>query len=318
MADFSNGGPKAPAGAQPEKKTGGMPTDPQEVARKFAMSWAIINSDPGLMKWFNDFAKRYTASGGQIDYARFKLELEQQPYWQQHSATWIQDAQLELENPKDYAQALSSSVETLRAAATQLGAKVTDQQLQDMAKNARRFGWNEQQQRRALADYVSAAPTDQGGVDFEGLAGQTQDTLMKWASQNGVRLTNDLVSKYTKSVVMGDTTLEDIQSDIRRTYMAGAFPAWADKINSGFDIADLAAPYIQDTQSLLEDSSIGLDDPLMQRIMQGVGADGKPAVVPLYEAQKMVRSDPRWQKTDNAYATYAGVAQNILKTFGFA
>ena len=318
-APFNNGPvAKVPAGAEKKRTAPITPPSPQEIAAKFSMSWAIINSDAGLKRWFDSFAQRYVNSNGQIDYARFKLELEQQPYWQQHSASWIADAQKELENPQDYAQELQGDVANLRAAASQLGANVNDAQLQELAKNARRFGWNEQQQKRALADFVSAAPTDQGGIDFEGLAGTTQDELTQWASRNGVRLTNDLVSKYTKSVVMGDTSLDEIKSDIRQTYMAGAFPAWADKINAGFDISELAAPYLQNIGAMLEQPDLGLDDELMKRVLQGTDAQGQPRVVPLYEAEKMARSDARWQKTDNAYSTYANVIQNVFKTWGFA
>ena len=292
-------------------------SDPAAIARKYALSWAIINSDPGLRKWFNNFAKRYVAANGQISPETFQLELEATPFWRQHSATWIADLQQELENPADYAQSLTAEVATLRAAANQLGARVDDAALEEIAKSTRRFGWSQDQQRRALAEFVSAVPTEQGGIDFEGLAGQTQDELTQWAARNGVALTNELVQSYTRGVVFGDTDLEEIKSDIRRTYMAGAYPAWAEKINAGFDVAELAAPYQQQIGSLLENPSIGLDDPLMKQIMQGVDAQGKPRVVPMYEAEKMVRNDSRWQTTDNAYQTYAGVAQNLLRTFGF-
>jgi hypothetical protein len=55
----------------------------------------------------------------------------------------------------------------------------------------------------------------------------------------------------------------------------------------------------------------------MKSIMQKTDANGQPIVVPLYEAEQMVRGDDRWQKTDNAYRQYAGVAHNILRTWGF-
>lgn len=290
----------------------------QEVANKYAISWAIINADAGLKRWFNDFAQRYVQSNGQITQAEFQLELEAQPFWRQHSATWIQDMQLELEHPKDYEQVLGADIATLHAKAMEMGANVSGDALRSLAQNARRFGWNDAQQRSALAEYVTATADQNGRLDYEGLAGSAQDELMLWAKKNGVTLTNDLLSGYVRGVADGSTTIDEIKSDLRRTYMAGAYPAWADKINAGFDIADLAAPYQQAVQGLLEDNSIGLDDPMMKSLMQGVDAQGQPRVVPLYEAERMVRSDPRWQKTDNAYATYANVAQNLLRTFGFA
>jgi hypothetical protein len=67
----------------------------------------------------------------------------------------------------------------------------------------------------------------------------------------------------------------------------------------------------------IEPDDISFDDPLLQRGLQGVGPDGKPSVVPLYDFQRQVREDPRWQYTDNAYATYTDVGTKLLQMFGF-
>jgi hypothetical protein len=85
------------------------------------------------------------------------------------------------------------------------------------------------------------------------------------------------------------------------------------------DPADIAAPYKQRMARLLEvdENEIDLNDQLLQRGMQGVGADGKPSVVPLYSFEKQVREDPRWQYTDNAYETYTRVGTDLLRMFGF-
>lgn len=293
----------------------GVTSSPQEVALKYGMSWAIIQSDPQLAAWFSDFAKRFVKAKGQIDQSRFQLELEQQPWWQQHSATYIADLKQELENPEDYKQSLAGDVSTLRDAANQMGARVDDTALEAVAKNARRLGWTEAQQRNALAAFVTA-----DGGDFDGNAGMAQDDLARWADANGMRLSPGMVDGYVQRLARGETSLDEIKSDIRKTYMAGAFPAWADKINAGMDIADIAAPYKQTMASLLEvdDQTLRFDDPLLSGALQSVGPDGKPRVMPLYEFQNMVRKDSRWQTTDNAYQTYAGVAQNLLRTFGFA
>jgi hypothetical protein len=50
--------------------------------------------------------------------------------------------------------------------------------------------------------------------------------------------------------------------------------------------------------------------------LQGVGSDGKPGVVPMYEFKKMVRKDERWDATDNALDEYTSAGMNILQMFG--
>lgn len=292
---------------------------PKNIASDFGFSYAIIQSDPGLAKWFNDFAARYTASHGKIDEKRFWLELQAQPWWKQHSATYIKDLQQQTDNPVDYEQSIASDVATMKAAADTMGARLTDDQLKQLAQSARRFGWNAQQTQKALADYVDVNPAS-GYLDFEGNAGVTQDDLQSWAYDNGVDLTDKLTTAYVKKIAAGETTLDEVKSDIRKTYMAGAFPAWADKINAGMDIADIAAPYKATMAKLLEmdDNTIDFKDPLLAAGLQSVDAQGKPVVMPLYQYQNLIRKDPRWQKTDNAYSTYANVASNILQTWGFA
>jgi len=286
--------------------------DGRQIAQKYAMSWAIINADPGMKAWFDGFAAKYVAANGNISQEQFNLELEQQEWWKKHSATFIKDYQQSLEDPVGYEQSLASDIENMRAVAQSMGAQVDDSVIREMAVNARRFGWNQQQTQNALAMHVQAVEGD-----FKGAAGGVQDELMKWAKANGLTLSPQLVESYISKAATGETNIDEIKSDIRKTYMAGSYPGWQDKINAGFDIADLAAPYVQSAQSLLEDSNVGLDDPVVKRIMQATDANGQPRVMPLYEAEKLLRSDPRWQTTDNAYQTYAGVAHHVLRTWGF-
>lgn len=289
------------------------PTDPKLIAGKYAMSWAIINSDPGLKQWFDGFAKKFVAANGQISQDEFNLELNKQAWWQQHSANYIKDVQQSLEHPVDYEQALQGDVSTLRAEADQMGAQVDDTALKDLAIHSRQQGWNQSQVQSALSAYVTAS----GSGDYTGQAGQSQDELNMWAAKNGVTLSPTLVGKYMQGIASGSQTIDDVKGDIRKTYMAGSYPAWADKINAGFDIADLAAPYQQMVQNTLENPNVGLDDPLMKKLMQGTDAQGQPRQVPLYEAEQVARSDPRWQQTNNAYSLAANAAHNVLKTWGF-
>lgn len=286
---------------------------PQKVAAMYGQSYALLSSDPALKRWFDSFAARYVAANGQISEDTFILELERQPWWQQHSATWIADRQQELDNPVDYQQSIAASVAALREVADQMGIEQSVD-LTELAKSAKRLNWNAAQQRAALAGLLTAS-----SADYAGQAGVAQDDLQSWAKANGISLSQGMVDQYVHGITQGKTTVDEVKSDLRRTYVAGSFPAWADRISAGQDISDIAAPYKQRMADLLEmdPNAIDFNDPLMQRGLQATGADGKPAVMPLWEFQNLVRKDSRWQTTDNAYATYANVAKNVLSTFGF-
>lgn len=212
-------------------------------------------------------------------------------------------------------RAIEKNRQKVQSTADRLGIQVAPERVDELARAARFNGWSDSElilnMRQDLDATLAAGNT-------AGTAGDYQNALMQWANRNGLTLSNETAAKYVANMTLGSQSLDDVKADLRRTYLAGTYPAWADKINEGYDPSEIFEPYIANLRRTLEDDNIGLDDPLMQQITQKVGADGKPFAVPIYEAQQMARQDPRWQKTDNAYATYANVAQNLLRTFGFA
>jgi len=303
----SNKKPKGSSGSEPFK-----PLSRREIAALFGQAYVIMEQDPALKSWFLDFARRYNQSQGKISFERFNLELNRQDWWKNNSATYIADLRKELENPTDYRQGIASDVAALRAQATQLGAvNLDDETLENLVKQQRRLGLNPQQVLERLSDFVMPM-----GQDFRGQAGTVQADLVQWARANGLSLRDSDVQDYVRRVTSGSIALDDVKDDLRRTYLAGMYPAWADKINEGMDPSMLFAPYRNTARQLLELDDIGLDDPIMKRAAQYVGQDGKPSQLPLYEFEQEIRKDPRWQYTDNAYSSYMDVGTDLLRMFG--
>jgi hypothetical protein len=117
-------------------------------------------------------------------------------------------------------------------------------------------------------------------------------------------------------IATGRQTLDDVKNDLRKTYLAGMYPAWAEKIGQGLDPSVLFEPYRDTAKRLLEVDNLDFNDPIMRRAAQYVGPDGKPGQLPLYEFEQEIRKDPRWQYTDNAYESYANVGTDLLRMFG--
>ena len=196
------------------------------------------------------------------------------------------------------------------------GLPVNESALDALAKAARYEDWTPEETRAALEKQLGSASS----TDFNGKAGQFQTELQQWAAKNGMDIPADTLQRMIASGAFGKQSVDDMKAELRKTYLAGANPAWADKIAAGADPYDIAAPYRSRAATLLERgdaNSIGMDDPFIQRAMQHTDAAGKPAVLPLYEFDKMIRSTEEWKKTDNAHATYASVGDDILKMFGF-
>lgn len=285
----------------------------KKVAADYAYAGSLVNANPSLKEFFKELAGIMRASGGRpITQQEFDRVSRKYEWFQQHDSNQ-QAAELAKANfPEDYKESVSRNADSIRELAAQLGVPVDEDTVQSLAEQARYNQWDPEQTRKNLEPFLANATGD-----LTGQAGDIQTNLKQWAAQNGLSLTDQQLQAYVSAATFNKQSIDDIKADLRKSYLAGMFPAWADKIEAGYDPSTLFAPYLKSAQDTLE-TMVGFDDPLMKRITQAVGPDGKPRAVPLYEAERMMRQDPRWQKTDNAYKTYAGVAQDILRTFGFA
>lgn len=274
--------------------------------------YEMLSQDEQVKEFLDRKVQEFIDSEEGFSKEAFFIEMDNLPYFQKLSKAAIKDMDLEKRLPAVYEQEVAAEVEDLRDQAVQLGVQATDDDLRKLVVSRRRTGMSDAQVQNALANMVSV----QRGR-MMGQAGQLLQGIKQWAYQNGVNLSEDLVRGYVTQIQMGDLTENDVKSNIRRTYMSGAAPAWREAIDGGLDPIDVFSPHLNSARQILEDPFIDLNDPVMKQITQAVGPDGKPYQMPLYEAEKVFRQDPRWQKTDNAYATYASAADDILSMFGF-
>lgn len=152
----------------------------------------------------------------------------------------------------------------------------------------------------------------------EGPSGKYFVALKNFAADNGLLLSDGAATSYANSIVTG-TIDENTAFNTLRESAAEAFPALADKIKAGINLKTLADPYIQSMSSILEipDSGIDLFDPKVRGALAYTLPDGKVGTKSIYDFEKELRKDPRWQYTNNARNEAASVATTVLKDFGF-
>ena len=152
----------------------------------------------------------------------------------------------------------------------------------------------------------------------EGPSGKYFVALKNFASDNGILLSDSAATSYANSIVT-NTIDENTAFNALRESAAEAFPALADKIKAGINLKTLADPYIQSMSSILEipDSGIDLFDPKIRGALAYTLPDGKVGTRSIYDFEKELRKDPRWQYTNNARNEAASVATTVLKDFGF-
>jgi len=152
----------------------------------------------------------------------------------------------------------------------------------------------------------------------EGPSGKYFVALKNFASDNGILLSDSAATSYANSIVT-NTIDENTAFNALRESAAEAFPALADKIKAGINLKTLADPYIQSMSSILEIPGSGIDlfDPKIRGALAYTLPDGKVGTRSIYDFEKELRKDPRWQYTNNARNEAASVATTVLKDFGF-
>ena len=152
----------------------------------------------------------------------------------------------------------------------------------------------------------------------EGPSGKYFVALKNLAADNGLMLSDDAATSYSNKIVAGLIDENTAFNNIRES-AANAFPALADKIKAGVDVKTLADPYIQSMSNILEvpDTAIDLFDPKIRNAMAFTLPDGKVGTKSIYDFEKELRRDPRWQYTNKAREQAADVATTVLRDFGF-
>lgn len=281
----------------------------------------VSNGGTGSLRTFvQDARKQIKASEGNIDNFRAWWNNNwSNTEWYKARTSARRESEVQRADPKlrqDYELSLERRKNSINNLAARYGIVLTPLELQDLTEEARLNQWEEADLDAKLRPFLER--TLATGEDLKGTAGDFQNDLTQWANRNGLAIDKSMLAKYVGNMTLGQQTLDDVKQELRTTYLMGAYPAWADRIEKGFDPEAISRPYRSAAAKLLEveEDEISLDDPLLKRGLQGTGPDGKPRVVPLYEFESEIRKDPRWDKTNNAYETYTKVGTDLLRMFG--
>jgi len=152
----------------------------------------------------------------------------------------------------------------------------------------------------------------------EGPSGKYFTEFKNFAAKNGIMLSDSAATDYANKAVAGVVDADTVYSTLRES-AASAFPQLADKIKSGIDLKTLADPYIQSMSNLLEIpyTAIDLFDPKIRSALSYTQADGKVGTKSIYDFEKELRKDVRWQYTNNAKKEVADTTLRVLQDFGF-
>jgi hypothetical protein len=138
------------------------------------------------------------------------------------------------------------------------------------------------------------------------------ESLAATAKANGITLSKAQLDAYTQEIQNGKD-IDAIKTQIRNSASLGYPDSIKQLIAQGTDLETIYSPYRNRMASILEmdPEAIDLNDPTLR---MAIGPDKE---MTLYDFQRQLRKDNRWQYTNNARSEAADVTTTVLKNFGF-
>lgn len=278
-----------------------------ELAETYGYSTAFLNSIPELKRLLAQ------ATTEQWDSDLFTAHVKNSKWWKTTADAQRKASAMAKQDPATYKAQLAANRAAVDQLATKMGAIMSSGTKDKLAKNILHLGWDDAQIQNFLGQYVDFNSKHVIG----GMAGQAYQQLKTQAYDNGVSMSDQSLKNSAAYVARGVSTMEKEVANIRGLAM-GAYPAYADQIEAGQSMKDIAEPYVQAYAQTLEvpDTDVDMFNPKIRMALNQAGQDGQPNPMSLTDFTNMLRSTPDWRKTANAQGSVMGIGQQVLKDMG--
>ena len=216
---------------------------------------------------------------------------------------------------KGTAGAISESQisQSVKDAALAIGADLTDAELADIVSQAtaKGLGTNSPE----IAALIRGKIKYGTGTQLKGQAGTAFSDLKATATANGLDLEKMFggnIQDWIQKIAAGES-IDTFKKLIRETAKVGLPDNVKKLLDNGVDLAAIYSPYRSMMANTLEinPETIDLNDPTLR---SAIGPDKEMS---LYDFNRALRKDNRWQYTEGANQEVASTTQKVLKDFGF-
>lgn len=273
---------------------------------------------------------------------RWGNEIENTNWWRKNSAN-VRQRLVQFGNytdlvsqgqdvtKSDYGLFLRKKRGQLKAdAQTLAGIALTDAQADEIAQKIY-LGFlddDENAIRSFLVPFIGRTTSIVGGKTITGFGGQALkdfQTLQSIAKANGMTLAQilpgisttttggDLEEAVLEKIALGELDVNRISQDARMMAAIGQPEFVRNLLNQGYDLDQVYSPYKNTMAAVLElnPEQIDLNDPTLRSAISDKGETN------LYDFQRQLRKDSRWQYTQNARQEVSDITLNVLRDFGF-
>jgi hypothetical protein len=304
------------------------------AVEKYNMPDIIFRNVGSLKTLLNRFVN------DELTEAQFKREIELDPWYRSNSAE-IKARYVQLFNYEDlvkqgratgttdYEQKINSIIRRVQAKARELnGAEIPDDQAKLIAKDLYIYNLDSDPAilTERLVGFIRPSAGMIGGVPTIGYGGQAlqnYQALQAVAKANGMRIEDLLPRDATGKTMTAEGTLEQlalgkldlnrIAQDARKLAALGQPDYVKDLLGQGYDLEAIYAPYKNIMANILEidPNTVSLSDSALR---MGISKEGD---MNLYDYERALRNDSRWQYTQKAREEVSDVALRVLRDFGF-
>ena len=313
----SSRGSSSRASASATTATAAVPYDQTQAGKASAYGWseAVLNSDPELKALFD----QATATGpyGNWTTDHFVAKVRDTKWFKTHTDTARQAIILQKADPATYNQRVSAAAGQATTMAGTVGARLTPAQMQQIGAESVMYGWNNDQLRQRMEQYVTSVKDSTGTAQYAGGAANYQQQYTQMAGQYGTTVADNTMNQWVKDSVMGRTTVDQVRNNMV-ALASSRYPSLAARLKAGETLQDIAAPYMQSYAKVLElnPNTIALTDNLVQSALSGTDDKGQPSTKSVWQFEQDLRNDPRYMKTQGAQDSVMNVGKKVLNDFG--
>lgn len=283
--------------------------DAGELASQYGYASTFFNIDPELKNLLEQAVREQWTPD------KFKAKFLGTNWYRNNLAAYRNWQELAARSPAEAQQQFSLKKEHIERLASTMGVEMVGEASSRLTHAALAGGWDDETLRAAISNDFKYT----GSQNSQGQAATLDARVRGLAGDYGVTVTDQQVGEWVAGVLSGryaDDNLNDFVRDMARS----KYPGMRGYLDQGFTVRQVAAPYTQSYAQILEvdPSSVDLTDTHLQKALQGTPdpKTGQAAMQSVYDFERTLRQDSRWQYTKNAHESLTNVGQGILRDMG--
>lgn len=280
----------------------------EELAAQYGYVASFFGQTPELQQLLNDAVK------GQWTTSKFQARFMASGWYRSREANAREWVELKTRDPQTANSRIADKFYDLSHRASQMGVSLPDNEMFQIAETAIQWGWTDAYTTEQLAQKANVNPGQ-----AQGTAAQTETDIRRLASDYGVDVSDANLMQWTRGVLAGQLGQDNLTTYIR-DMAKSKYAGMSSYLDAGMTVRQVAAPYLQSYSDILEVSpdAVKITDPAVQKALQGSPPkpNQPPSMQTLYDFEKGLRQDSRWQYTKNAHKAVTDAGQSVLRDMG--